>query len=344
MQPSKTRQAGYTLLELTFSMSFFAIILMSTLSMLTRDTHLAQSVLSTSHVEQMAQELIYRLKKELANAQGSNPVAVLTQVVEDTETSTLRVDSTLCFPNAGQLIANRGAANEERIAYSALENSEVYFNTLVRGESCSTPKEHSVGDEVMWAGLAEPIGNQANPLPEQYDGITMGVLGPVYFRGDGFGFVFRNPIDPTGGNNMLDGDKLIWGQKVKNTPKLDGWAALEFQPRYVYEEAQTQRDLNRDGDLLDVFDIGVVQRKRWVSGEVAFGTDEINMGPAAVIQEQCNWGGDLDADGYDDPIFLWDEATRQLQIRLFVIGGVSNGNPIIRRVESTIFLRNEVEI
>ena len=242
------------------------------------------------------------------------------------------------------LLLNRGTDKEEKVEYAGLENTEEYFNTLTRALECTEAAEHEVGDELMWVGLAEPIAQQANPLPEQYDGRTLGVLGPVYYRGNGTGFVYRNPIDPTGGNNMLDGDKLIWGQTVLNSPQLDGWAALEFVPRRELSEALTGHDINNDGDKLDIFDIGVIQRKRWVSGDVGFGTDLINMGPAAVIQERCNWGSDLDGNGFDDPIFLWDEKQRQLNIHLFVIGGVSNGNPIIRRVESTIFLRNEVEI
>ena len=338
------RRAGYTLLELTFSMMFFVVIMMSTLGMLERDTKLAQSVLATTHVEQLAQELIYRLKKELANAQGWNPVAVITEAVDDTDTGSLRVDSTLGFPSSGIVVLNRGTTTEERIAYSNLENTEEYFNNLERGLQCTTAAEHDVGDQLIWQGLAEPIAQQDSPAPENYDGVTMGVLGPVYFRGDGTGFVYRNPIDPTGGQNLLDGDKLMWGQNVNNTPQIDGWAALTFEPRHLFSEAKTGQDLNRDGDRLDEFDVGIIRRTRWVSGNAAFEVDSINMGPAAVLQERCNYGGDLDGDGFDDPIFLWDENQRQLSIRLFVVGGMSNGKPIMRRVESTIFLRNEVEI
>lgn len=344
MQRTRTRRGGYTLLELTFSITFFVVIMLSTLGMLERDTSLARSVLSTTHVEQMAQELIYRLKKELANAQGSNPVAIITEELGQSDTDQIRVDSTLGFPYAGELLIGRGTDNEERVSYTLLEDTEEYFLNIGRAEACTEATEHEVGDELMWCGLAEPIANQSSPQPDQYDGRSMGVLGPVYFRGDGIGFVYRNPIDPTGGNNLLDGDKLIWGQDVLNQPQLDGWAALEFVPRYPFAEAEKLQDLNGDGDMNDVFDIGLIQRKRWVSGDTEFGNDLINMGPAAVLQERCNYGGDLDNDGFDDPIFLWDEDLRQLHIRLFVIGGVNNGNPILKKVESTIFLRNEVEI
>jgi len=344
MQRPKNQRSGYSLLELTFSVSIYALILLTTLGMLERDTHLSQSVLSTSHVEQMAQELIYRLKGELANAQGANPMAIVTADLGDMETQILRVDSTLGFPNTGTLILDRGTNSEERIQYAELEDTEEFFVSLARGEQCTDQHAHAPGTELIWAGLAEPLAQQESPSPDQYDGRTMGILGPVYFRGDGTGFSYRKPVDPAGGLDVMVGDKLKWGSVVNNVPTLDGWSALAFQPRYTFSEVQTDRDLNHDGDKLDVFDVGVIGRRRWVSGDASWTTDEINMGPAAVLQEQCSWGSDLDSDGFDDPIFLWDKDTRQLQIRLFVVGGVSTGNPIVRKVESTIFLRNEVEI
>lgn len=337
-------RAGHTLLELTFSIAIYVVILLSTLGMLERDTHLSKAVLSTTHVEQMAQELIYRLKSELANAQGANPMAIITEAISENDDLALRVDSTLGFPNEGMLILDRGTDSEERISYAELDESEEYFRSLGRAEQCTQSAAHLVGSELVWAGLAEPIAQQQNPTVDQYDGVALGVLGPVYFRGDGSGFAYRKPIDPTGGNDLMQADDLVWGSVVSNVPSLKGWSALAFQPRYTFSEAKTGQDINADGDLLDVFDVGVVGRRRWVSGDTDWDTDNINMGPSAVLQEQCNWGGDLDGDGFDDPIFLWNKDTRQLEIRLFVIGGISSGNPLIRKVESTIFLRNEVEL
>ncbi len=344
MRTNDTKRGGYSLLELTFSVSIYSLILLTTLGMLERDTHLSQAVLSTTHVEQMAQELVYRLKGELANAQGANPMAILTADLDDQESAIVRVDSTLGFPHTGTLILDRGTATEERISYQELEDTEEFFVNLERGVRCTDAHDHTPGGELIWAGLAEPLAQQENPSVDQYDGLAMGLLGPVYYRGDGSGFSYRKPVDLAGGLDLLQGDKLKWGSVVNNVPTLDGWSALGFQPRYDFSEAQTDRDLNRDGDKLDVFDVGVIGRRRWVTGDSDWETDNINMGPAAVLQEQCNWGSDLDSDGFDDPIFLWDKDTRQLQIRLFVVGGISTGNPIVRRVESAIFLRNEVEI
>jgi len=342
--PRRSERAGHTLLELTFSISIYSVILLATLTMLERDTHLSKSVLSTTHVEQMAQELLYRLKGELANAHGSNPTAIVTEEFDDNDTTQLRVDSTLGFPSEGTLILGRGTAGEERLSYSELENSEEYFVGLERGLQCTTGKDHADGVDLIWAGLAEPIAQQDNPQPDQFDGLTMGVLGPVYFRGDGSGFAYRKPIDPTGGNDLLQGDQLIWGSVVSGTPSEGGWSCLEYLPRYEFSEVKSGRDINNDGDTLDLYDIGVISRRRWVSGDADWDIEHVSMGPAAVLQERCNYGGDMNGDGFDDPLFLWDKDTRQLQVRLFVIGGIATNNPIVRQVESTIFLRNEVEI
>ena len=335
---------GYTLLEMTFSISMYVVILLSTLSMLKRDTMLAKSSLSTGHVELMAQELLYRLRHELTNAQGANPEAIVTAALDDQSELSLRVDSTLGFPNSGTLLLNRGTSSEERIRYENLEDTEEYFGNLTRGLQCSSATDHAEGIDLIWAGLAEPLIQQTGLSLEQYDGIADGLLGPVYFRGDGTGFSYRKPVDPAGGKDYLSGDKLKWGSDVSGTPHIDGRSALVFDVRREFSEVTTRVDLNKDGDTLDVFDIGTIVLQRWVAGDSTVDTDLFGMGPAAVIQERCNYGGDLDDDGFDDPIFLWDKATRQLDIKLFVVGGISNNNPIVREVRTSIFLRNEVEL
>ena len=52
----------------------------------------------------------------------------------------------------------------------------------------------------------------------------------------------------------------------------------------------------------------------------------------------------MDGDGFEDPIFLWDPATRELRVRLFILGMSVDEVPIVRRVEAAQFLRNEQEL
>jgi len=100
--------------------------------------------------------------------------------------------------------------------------------------------------------------------------------------------------------------------------------------------------VNHDGDETDVFDVGQIRAHTWDSADPAVPASDIGLGPASVLQERCNAGGDLDGDGFDDPIFLWDPARRRLHVRLYVLGRTGGEVPAVRKVESMIFMRNEV--
>ena len=62
-----------------------------------------------------------------------------------------------------------------------------------------------------------------------------------------------------------------------------------------------------------------------------------------IIQEQCNWGGDMDGDGFEDPIFLWNRSGGRLRVRFFVLAEARKNIPLVRRMEATLFLRNGIE-
>ena len=116
------------------------------------------------------------------------------------------------------------------------------------------------------------------------------------------------------------------------------------QDNMAYGRSVTGDDLNGDRDTDDVFDVGQLRRSCWDTDDPSSQPSSLGMGPANVLQERCNWGGDLDGDGFDDPIFLWDPATRELRVRLFVIGMTLDQIPLVRRVEAAQFLRNEQEL
>ena len=99
-------------------------------------------------------------------------------------------------------------------------------------------------------------------------------------------------------------------------------------------------DVNQDGDRVDVFDVGQLRRVNWDVTNPNL-NDDVGLGPSAVLQERCNWGGDLDSDGSDDPLFLWNPDTNELHVRIFILGLTKSGLPIVRRVESVLYLRNE---
>ena len=90
---------------------------------------------------------------------------------------------------------------------------------------------------------------------------------------------------------------------------------------------------------MDVFDLGRIELVTWnafTGGEAT----RVRLCPPIVMQERCNAGGDLDADGFDDPMFVWFPIEGRLEVRFFLALGVVNGRQVIRRTSSTIHLRN----
>jgi len=347
LPPIKARRArrGTTILELILSFGILTTILLATFGVIQRDTQLASSTLGICVAEMKAQQMLREIETHLANARGANPLASITEDLGASETGDLAVDMTLGFPDQGSLLLGRGTSSAERIAYASLDATQDHFLTLLRGQQGTDSSSHAAGEELLWCGLAEPIELQVNPPPTTFDGIAMESRGPVFYRGDGIGFSFRIPVDPTDSVPpvYLDEDELQWGHELHGTPSTDAWACLHYVPRFTYAESTTGDDINRDGDTTDVFEVGQIRRRIWDTTDPTVPPADLGLGPTNVLQEQSNRGGDLDGDGFNDPIFLWDRESRQLHVRLFVLGRTNSDVPIVRKVESLVFLRNEPE-
>lgn len=334
---------GFTIVELVVSSAIFAVVVLGIVMVAARDDQMSKSSLTIGVAETRAQQMLAMLEAELVHARGAAPKAVLTQGLSSGETGSMSVDSTLGFPDSGLLLVDRGGGAVERIRYARLDAAHTHFLGLTRAEQCTTASGHAASADVLWGGLAEPILLQQNPNASLWDGRANESTGPLYFRGDGTGFSYRVPTDPAGGTDYLDGGEVRWGAQVAGAPTASGWAALWFEPRTSYDESVTGHDVNRDGDTADVFDIGQIKKRTWDTEDQSAVVRELGLGPSVVIQERCNWGSDLDHDGFDDPIFLWDAATRRLHVRIHVLGTSSANAPITRTVEATIFLRNDPE-
>lgn len=337
--------AGFTLVEITVTAALFVVVFLASVSLITRDRSLSGQALYTAHIELASQDLLFSLEHELANAFGERPVGVAPLGLTAGATS-LQLDSTLGFPPTGTLIIDRGKDSEERIRYNSLGDDRLLIEGLTRGVDCSSDVAHGVQTEVLWGGLAEPLAQQDPPPdPEDFDGISMETAGPVFFRGDGTGFSYRVPVDPDDEGTFLSGDDLMWGAEVPGVgATLSGWQAIYFQPRTEFDESMYGDDVNRDGDLVDVFDVGQLRRATWDTSDPDINGIDVGIGPSVVLQERCNYGSDLDGDGFDDPIFLWDPWTNELHLRLYLIGTTHEDEPILRQIDSVMFLRNEPEL
>jgi type II secretory pathway component PulJ len=340
----RSERAGGTLIEILIAAALFTVVLLSSMAMVESGRRFSNATMEITTVEDLAQQMLFRMEHELANASGAEPMATLTADLGAAELGTIQTSGTFGFPPEGILVVERGTPQEERIAYRTLAANGMSFQALARGQECTGVFDHARGKELQWAGLAEPLEEQVAPSAEDFDGIANEDGVPTFFRGEGVGFSYRVPIDPSGGNNPLNGDELFWGAVVPGSgATVQGWVAHYFTPKDVYQEAQFGDDINRDGDRVDVFEVGQIRRVTWDTADPTR-VEDIGLGPSNVIQERCNWGGDLDGDEFDDPMFLWDRDTNLLHVRIFLLGRASEDQPIVRKVESVMFLRNEPEL
>jgi len=335
-------RAGLTIVEIAIAAAVLSVILLIGFGVVVRENRLTRSTVAIAVAETQAQDMLNRLLKELADARGEMPQSLVTTAVGPGDTALCNVASTLGFPPEGLLLVDRGTASVERIFYTSLGAGRTTFEGLVRGTTCTDAHAHAQDAAVQWSGLAQVVTLTGNPPPEAYDGRANEPEGPAYFIGDGTGFSYRLPTDPAGGNDVLDGGQIRWGANAGGAPTLEGWAALVFVPRALIDEDEVHTDLNRDGDEDDLFDVGQIRARTWDTSNPGAAASDIGIGPSVILQERCRAGGDLDGDGFSDPIFLWEPAERRLHVRLFVLGRSSGSVPTVRRVETMIFLRNEV--
>jgi hypothetical protein len=340
--PVRGRRAGFTLNEALIATALLAIVLLGAFTMAQRDVQVQRSSLAIGVAEQRAQAMLFRLERELARARGEAPRTDQVGGLGSGSSGPLQVGATLAFPDRGLLLLDRAGARE-LVAYEGLAGNA--FVGLERGLGCTADAAHGAGAEVLWAGLAEPLSEQQHPPAGSFDGRALEPTGPLFFRGLGAGFAYRVPVDEDGGSNVLEGSALRWGELVPTPdgprPSREGRGVIRFEPVWVFDEAERGADLNEDGDRDDRFDVGQIRRRSWSAADPAAGGLEVGLGPTVVLQERCAWGSDLDGDGFEDPLFLWDAEARTLHVRLFVLGATSDGLPIVRRVESVLFLRNE---
>lgn len=341
----KRAAAAFTLVEIAVTLTLLSFVILASMALIHHDRGLSGQILHSSQIELAGQNLLLSLEHEVANAYGERPIAVAPLGL-GAAVKTLQLDSTLGFPPVGTVVIDRGKANEERIDYAALGPGKIVLDQLVRGVQCTEKAPHGAQAEVLWTGLAEPLAQKdPPPSPSSYDGVAMETSGPVYFRGDGTGFSYRVPVGPSGEKDDRIGHELKRGAEVPGGgATLDGWNAIYFKPRITFDESVHGNDVNGDGDVADTFDIGQLRRVTWDTSDSAAPVYDVGIGPATVLQERCNYGGDLDGDGFDDPLFLWDSTTNELHVRLHLISTSRADEPIVRRLESVMFLRNEPEL
>lgn len=333
---------GIGLLEATIAISLLAVTVMATFSLLDSSRRFASASLEVAAVEDLVQDLVYDIERELGGAAIQSPASPLTTGLAPNETTSLELASSAAFPPTGSVVVDRGTPEEEVLSYENLGFGGRELQGLIRGLAGTADGNHaSNGEDVLWRGLAELIDDQTAPPATAYDGQAQGEGKIDFFRGHGAGIVYRLPVDPDGDGSFFDDEGLQWGADLNEFgPTEDGYYALYFEPLDVYDESEFDFDLNGDQDEDDVFDIGQLRRVVW-DASAPTRVSDVGVGPTAVLQEQGAWGSDLDGDGMDDPMFLHDPNGRTVHVRLHVIGRTDPRRPITRTVETILFLRND---
>lgn len=317
-------------------------VLLAMSSTATGDARAIQDMARRASYDLKGQVLLGTLEDQLRHASGRIPVAYLLDDIGG-GLGHWGLDTTAGFPDKGMLIVDAGTSNTEWVQYHRDDNGGTTPHLIPdkRGVQCTESTGHKMGSQVLWAGLGLVVGIDAAPPAPAFDGVSREGQHQVYFRGLGTGFSYRTPVDPTGSGSLLNGVEVNWGAELNGTDSLAGRAAMVYAPVDRVTEAEVGADLNNDGDQLDEFDRGSIVRHVWdESGNLM--ADHATLGSNSILQEHCNWGGDLDGDEFADPMFLWNSATGRLRVRFFMIDTESNP-PQVNRLEGVIDLLNAAE-
>lgn len=317
-------------------------VLLAMSSTATGDARAIQDMARRASYDLKGQVLLGTLEDQLRHASGRIPVAYLLNDVGG-GTNQWGLDTTAGFPDRGLLIVDPGKNETEWVRYHREDDGSPTPHLIPdeRGVQCTRNVGHKVGSQVLWAGLGLVVGVDAAPPASAFDGVSREGLHDFYFRGLGTGFSYRTPVDPTGSGSLISGVDVNWGAEVGGTGSLSCRAAMAFAPVDSVSEADVGADLNNDGDTLDVFDRGSIVRHVWDESGTLM-ADHATLGSNSILQERCNFGGDLDGDGLDDPMFLWNADTGRLRVRFFMIDTESQP-PQVNRVEGVIDLLNAAE-
>jgi type II secretory pathway component PulJ len=136
-------RSGSLLIEMIVAAALFTVVMLSAMAMIESGRKFSASTLEATAVEDLAQQMLYRFERELANASGIEARADITGGnLTATETAELSVTKTLGFPPSGTLILDRGTNTEERVEYANLAPDKVRFQNLTRGIQCTTGQAH----------------------------------------------------------------------------------------------------------------------------------------------------------------------------------------------------------
>lgn len=302
----RSRQAGISSVQVLVSAVIFATVLMASVSYSMTLSNRFSSLRSSAASQSVAQGVLAGIERALYQAEPAVPTAFLVADLNpgDATVSLDRVDG---LPPSGWILV-RGAGGSERVGYDGVQ---FVSSTWTLSLTTSVTATHAAGRQVRLAQLGT-LDASVTALDAGLFGQTFELTGVREFLGEGSAVVFRR--------RLPDGS---YGAVVDGSPVSGAWQMLAFRPATALVEAEVGRDLNFDGDRADTFDVGRIHRWTWpahAAGATA-DADVLAVSPSVVVQERGVWGGDLDSDGSDDPLFAFDPETGVLRMAIFTVLG-----------------------
>lgn len=174
------------------------------------------------------------------------------------------------------------------------------------------------GTRVFSAGTANNLGQQRLALGMQ--SATRELREAALLSVSPILVHYHVPVDAEGDGNVLDQGGVV--QMGANGVR-DQSIVLYYVQERLFSEAAEKMDLNRDGDLSDVFSVGRLERN--LQDETGLNIETRVIAKEVVLSSPTP-GVDIDGDGQADPVFQTvneagepEPQGRRLRIKLFVL-------------------------
>lgn len=149
----------------------------------------------------------------------------------------------------------------------------------------------------------------------------------------GLSITYQHPVDPAGTGLAIDAmGGIVWGAKEAAGPVAGASYTVSFVQDGLVQEMVLQTDLNGDGDMVDSYQVGHLQR-------TTTGGTLVDVSPSVFLVDAFTPTGDLNGDGQPDPLFAWTPGG-PVDVKLLARTQQPDGEVTTRFTELRVYLPN----